>query len=207
MADENFVEFSDNNEIDMNDMDYLDMESPEPAEPEPKDVEDNDGDYNDNMTEKRHSYTMNNRTQIILKQFQSTINELQLELKSSQDENERLMVKNETLIIEYDAKIDELNLEIDELQIESQQYQIRYSEINEELHELRSSQADNISSGQENKELLIRLQNREQNEMSLMIDLEQSNKQNETLKNQIKSGNENITKLQKAIIQIKKDKS
>ena len=216
------------------DMDYLDME--DDAEPEPeelnvhsfgsrgsrrdivddidesKELEDMDVARNRGQTvggsrgKQRSSYPMNEQTQYLLKQYQSTINELQNEVKSANDLNEKLMVKNETLIIEYDSKMDELNMEYDAMQIESQQYQIRYSEINEELHELRSSHNDQQSAGKENKELLLRLQNKEQNEVTLIIDLEQANKTNFTLKNQLKTSNANLSKLQKAMLQIKKDK-
>merc|ERR1712154_732740 len=97
------------------------------------------------------SYSMDQRTQTLIKQYETRLSELQKELKQSQDENEALIMKNETMMIEYDEKIDQLNLEIDEQQIESQQYQLRYSEINEELQDLRSKQNEELNTDQQNK--------------------------------------------------------
>eukprot|EP01084_Bolivina_argentea_P091446 164617_1 len=213
MADEELVTFSEDNDVDM---DYLEMDSPEP-EPfefysdQTRDSESNlvglmrDPDDVKTTSEfeeahpaqihrHRSSYTMQNETRVLMNQFRATIGELERDLAESRSSCEKALVEKETLIISYDSRIDELNLEIDEMQIESQQYQLRYSEINEELHDLRSRAAENVSSGKENEELVMRLQNKEQNVMDLMIDFESANKQVERLKNQIRDSNENTGK-------------
>ena len=216
MADEdltfaNNVEQYDDNEMDMDYMDINDDLEPEPTlvptSSHHQVTRSRAGTHHQVGHQRIQSYSMDQRTQTLIKQYESNISELQMELKQAADENEALTMKNETLIIEYDAKIDELNLEMDQMQIESQQYQIRYSEINEELHDLRNKQNDSQSADQQNKELLLRLQNKEQNEMALVIDLEQANKSNLSLKEQLNNAHQNLSKLQNAMLRLKKDKT
>jgi len=87
--------------------------------------------------------------------------ELEQEITRKDDENQKLQLATETLKLEHERDILNLQMQLDSAENESTQYQLRYTEIHDELNELRQSQMEHQSSGQENQELLVRLQRME----------------------------------------------
>ena len=150
--------------------------------------------HNHNRHHSNHSsssskYNLSQHAQmaILIKQYTNQINELKDDIRNLHNQNAQITREKETIQLTMEAQIDQLSLEMENCHIEAQQYQIRYQEIDEELNELRGSQMELQASGDENKELLARLHNKEQNEVQLIMEVEKLNKANATIKEQLKN--------------------